>query len=242
MNEFFSIYHFSWTNWWLTAIGLLVLYFILRFLRRLLKSFSLKGSVFKSLTNGLSTLLMVYEPLAILILGIVFLFIQPISHGVILVFVVLATFRSIRDYINGWLIRIDDVINEGVQLKFKGYQGVVSKLGNLGLFLQTTDGLHRISYTRLLSDGFTLVSGEEIRGLRQLMIEPVETNKSKHSLQQLNDLLATTPYLDWSQPPTLRLVDEKRTTIEAHFLLREDKHLQDLKQLLQQWGYKMLSS
>ena len=224
---------FTWTQ--LIGIGILlfVLYWGLRMLLRLLESTRFLGRLQPAAVRMLRYLNVVFEPLAILIFLLVFVFINPPLHGLLVGLLLLLGFRQLRNYLSGRLVQNEDNIIVGKVLKTSNLQGIVSKMGRLGLHLQTSDGLHFINYQRLLDDGYTLISGEEVGGFYKLILTPQSSDKQAPPLR---DLLVTTPYVDWQRPPRLHTNGEDdRTTLEV--LLKEEGHLQELIDLIREWGY-----
>ena len=237
MEDFLSN-QFTWFSFLLVAAGLLALYFLLRVVRRLLavsmpkKRFELWAEKF------IHDLLTLFEPLAVILLSSIFIFINPPFHGLLIALLVFAGFSHVKNYLSGRFVHLDRSVSKGKRLKTGQTEGVISKLGNLGLHLQTPGGPHHVSYSTLLNEGYTLVSGEESGGFCHLRITLAEDQKTKPNAQQLFDLLATTPFLDWNYKPEMVPSDgENAGSIEAKFLLKDEKYLHDLQRLMNEWGF-----
>jgi hypothetical protein len=233
---------FSWTNFFTSALFLLVLFFALQFIDRLLKRTSFLSIWHSPVKKAVRYLLLLFEPIALSFLGGIFVLINPIFHGLLLVFLFLTAFTHLRNYIAGRVIQLDHQIDRGSQIRSGDIEGVVLEMGRLGVQIQTKEGLYRLTYVNLLRQGYTLISGEEIGGFYQLRIHPKdETSKIRH-LQFLQNNFVTVPYLDRNHKPELIALDEQANKLEARVLVREENHLYDLIALIKEWGYHCVVS
>ena len=232
---------FSWGDFLTIAVVLIALYFLLQFLHQLLERFQLMGNFQKRLKKWIYHLLVFYEPLVILILSSVFVLINPLFHGLLLGLLLLIGFSHVKNYMSGRIVQFNNSIDIGKNLSTNGLHGIISKIERLGLKVSTHKGLFFISYSQLLEQGYLVESGEEIGGLYHLKIVPTEESDDKEKtnhILQLMDLLATAPYLDWNHQPKLVPSNEASRHINAHIIIKEESHLQDLMQLMEEWGYQ----
>ncbi len=237
MNQIFANQQ-SWTSLVAIALGLLGLYFVLLFAVTLLKRFRPFGRWQDRLRSGLHYLLLVYEPLAIVILCSIFVLINPVVHGLILLLLMISGFDFIKNYMNGRLVHADKNLTEGTSIRTNGEEGIITSMDRLGLHLQSRNGRHYISYAKLMANGYTLVSGDEIGGLFHLKLSPAESAAGQSHLVKLMDRLSMTPYIDWNHKPELQLIEKSDGPyLDARLLLKDDSHLQDLIALLKEWGY-----
>jgi len=231
-------YRISWWQFLLSTAALLAPYLVLRFSNRLWPRAVSGNSIKGRIKQALHYLLTLYEPFVILVIAGLFTLVNPFLHGMMLLILFLAGFSHVRNYISGRIVRFDEGINPGVQLQSRDIQGIVGRLGNLGLHLKTHDGLYYISYSKLLADGYTLLSGEEVSGFYRLQVKALdEAANASRTTTQLSDLLATTPYIDWNHPPEWLLHKEAESMPQVRILLREEQHLPELIQLMHEWGY-----
>ena len=235
VEQFFNI---SWPECLLVALSLTVIYFILFEIQQLTKHSSFSGRYQNRFKELFRQIFVVYELLAIVILTGVFIWINPLLHGLIVGFIVIGSWSYLGSYVSGRWVHFDNAITEGIELKTPHLQGIVSKMDRVKLHLQTSDGLHHLSYNRLLEDGYTLVSGEEIGGFYHLELSPKDTldNVSSHRVHLL-DLFATAPYVDWHHKPEIFQDDVQENQLEARVLIKEESHLHELVALIKEWGY-----
>ncbi len=228
---------FSWANFLTIAVILFALYFFLQFIHQILERFNILGSFRKHLKKWIYHLLLVYEPLVLLILGSVFILVHPTFHGLLMGLLLLVGFPHVKNYMSGRIVQFDNAIGLGKQISTQDLKGLISSVGRLGLKLSTNKGLSFVSYSQLLKNGYLLASGKEIGGLYKLKISPNEPKEKVDYVLQLMDLLATTPYLDWTHKPTLLVSNNTPHQIDAQVLIKEESHLRDFMTLIEEWGY-----
>lgn len=237
MEELLSV-RFSWTYLFTMALVLLAIYAALRFLNQLLERAAFLGNWQGRAQQAIHYITLVYEPLALIVLLGIFVMISPIFHGLLLIILFLTSFTHLRNYVAGRVIQVHHNLTRGSRVQMEDLEGVVLEMGRLGMQLQTKEGLFHLSYTRLLNQGYALISGDEIGGFYQLQLQPKEADTKVRHLQQLQNLLVTTPYLDWSHKPELNQTDDDPQHLHIRVLLREERHLPDLMALIREWGYE----
>ena len=229
----------NWGGFLLTAFILAFIYLVLFVTQELTKHSSFSGRFKNRFKNLFRQIFVVFELLVAVILAGVFILINPILHGIIVLFLLLGSIPYIKSYISGRWIHFDRSITEGVELKIGKLQGVVTGMKRTKMYLQTSEGLQHLSYSRLLADGYTLLSGEEIGGFYHLELSPGETAKGiKNHRLHLLDLFATAPYVDWHHKPDLFQDDDDPNTVDARVLIKEESHLHELIALIKEWGYQ----
>lgn len=226
---------FSWSNFFITALGLLALYFVLQFARQVLSNTNLMGDIRLPLLKSIERILLFYEPIVLLILVSIFVLINPSLHGLWIALLAIGGFSHIRNYISGRILQIEKSIAIGNKVKANQQEGVISKIGRLGLQLKTAKGTQHINYSKLNADGFMVLTGQDIGGFYHLKIKPQEPNEKLNYSLQLMDLFASSPYLDWNFKPTLKKGDD--FNLHAKIMVREDNHLQDLIRLIEEHGF-----
>lgn len=235
--ETLSDFQFTWTNLLVAAFALSALWFALQFLPGFLNRTIFRGRFQSAVDNGLRYILLIYEPMVLLILGSIFVLINPVFHGLIIGLIFVFSFIGIKNYAIGRIIQLDILLSVGNRLGTQNLQGIISKTGRLGLHLKTNKGLQFIPYAQLYSNGFMVLSGEEIGGFYELKITPKEPDDIINYRIQLMDLLATAPYLDRNHKPEILPSGESPEQLHAKILVKEESHLYDLISLMDEWGY-----
>lgn len=224
--------YYTWTDLLLAAVILYAVYALLLLLKRRLEETKRSAGVRATIYHFVNALLLLDEPITIVVLATIFVFISPVLHGTILALIVAAAFTRLRDYLAGRIILFNPLIAKGRRLRVDRFNGVINRISRVGLFLQTGEGLHFVNFSTLLTQGYSVVTGKEIGGFYQLKIQPREGDR--HGVRDLANHLLTTPYLDRSFRPEL-----SRTGggIQARVSVREEQHLNELLALLAEWGY-----
>ncbi|MCB0567146.1 MAG: hypothetical protein KDD01_22495 [Phaeodactylibacter sp.] len=235
--EAITAFRVSWPGLLLLGLALLAFYFVLRLVYRLVAGVSVSSLLLTATRRFLRSALFLFEPLAILAWSAFFVFINPPLHALLLGVLVLGGYPHIRNYVSGRLIRLGHAIIPGKKLRSGEVQGVVSKLGNLGLYLQADDGRHYLCYSSLLSDGYTLLSGEDVSGVYHLSVTQEKEEPPASFSLKLMDILATTPYLDWNHKPEWITDGTPENQLELRVVLKQEGHLRELMQLLEELGY-----
>ncbi|CAH1001741.1 hypothetical protein LEM8419_02647 [Neolewinella maritima] len=227
--------YFSWTDLLLAALILYGLYALLLLAReRLVRTKRVEG--FRATAYAIvAPFLLLYQPITVLVLAVIFVYINPVLHGTVLLFLVAAGFSRIRDYLSGRIVLFNPLIAVGKRMRTERAKGVISRISPIGIYLQTGEGLHFTNYTTLLTQGYSLVTGKDIGGFYQLHLTPPKDASAP--LQTLADRLTTTPYLDRSFKPELSYTGKEERRIQARLSVREEKQLTELLALLDEWGY-----
>ncbi len=234
MNDLFRAYY-SWTDLLLAAVLLYGVYAVLVLLRERLQRTKRVEGFRAGAYNIVAPFLLLYQPLTVLVLALIFVFINPVLHGTVLLLLIAAGFSRIRDYLSGRIILFNPLITVGKRMRTEKHKGVISRVSRIGLYLQTGEGLHFVNYTTLLTQGYSLITGKDIGGYYQLQLTaPAEV---EYPLQDLADRFTTTPYLDRSFKPELAYGGREQQRIDARLSVREEKHLTELLALLNEWGY-----
>lgn len=227
----------TWTHFFSLALILLLLFIVLRFLQEIFRRFDIMGQQHQATAlRIIHRILLIYELLVVLILGAAFVLISPFMHGLIVGALFLGAFPHIRNYICGRVIQFDRGVQVGNRLKHGDTSGTIATIQRVGLKLRTGKGLRFINYSKLLSEGYLLLAGDDIGGFYRLQIKPQEVQENINYQDQLLNVLHSTPYLNWQHRPIIKSIEDNGQ-MDARVVLKEEKHLPDLVSLLEEWGY-----
>ncbi len=230
---------FTWQEFLTIDLTLLVLYLVLRITLGLLGKVNFLGSIQSKLELAIRSILLFFEPLVLLILGSIFVLFNPLTHGLLLFIFLAMSYIPVRNYISGRIILFDKEITIGSQMRIQEIEGIISKIGRVGLQVSTNGGSHFINYTKMLEEGFTLLKNEKMGGFYYLKVKPKDSNNNPRQVQRLQDLLMTTPYLNHNHSPKLSSSPTDPQVIDVWLSVQEEKHLQELLALMKQWGYSV---
>lgn len=236
MNNFFKT-NYNWADF--IGIGLLLLLFYvgLRILKLLLDRFNLLGSIQRRVNATLHYLLLIYEPLAGLVLASVFVMVAPRMNGLIVLLMLILGGGYFKNYISGRFLRRNKSLVNGTRISVNNVEGVIYEPELFGVQLQTERGRHFLNYSKMLADGYTILGGERVGSIFHLKITADNSEKKTNHKEYLMDRLASTPYLDRIQKPILEVSGKDSNQIEARISVKEANHLADLRLLLNGWGY-----
>lgn len=238
MEELLTLPTISWSRWFFIAIILVAIFLVLRFVRSILPRLDIPGWWQNQTQSILDYALLLYYPVALLILTGSFILINPLLHSIITGLFLVLNFPYLRNYVSGYLMRLDGSTEIGNKLKIGDLEGFIVAMKPHKLHLQTNQGLHYINYTRLQDAGYTVLSADELGGLYHLHLFPKDNDSSKvNHIRHLSDLLAMAPYVNWNIKPQLNWLNENTNAIEARIYVGEEKHLKDLCLLVKEWGY-----
>ena len=234
MESFFEP-HFTWASLGFSMIALVCLYIVLFLVKNKALEFPIHKKYREILFTLLRNALLLYELLFAVIVGSIFLLINPLWHGILILFLVVITFPLIRNYVTGKLLCFDQDLHVGKTLITNEIRGVINKMNGLGIYIITNDGVYYSNYTSLQKNGFSLVLDSETNEYCYLNISSADGQEI--NLNTLSFKLMAIPYLDASYPPNF--TDSNNSTmVQVKILIRSGKHRYEVIQLIEGWGYQ----
>ena len=229
---------YSWGSFLMIALLVIGLFLLLQLAEQRLTRILLPASIQVRINRLLHKIILVYEPVAAFILISVFVLVDPFHHGLFVGLILLVTFPHFKNYMSGRLAGFNSGIKKGELLRCGELSGIISKLGRLGLYLQTHQGNHFVSYSNLLAEGYTLISEEEIGGFYHLNIQSLNNEDSTETqLNDLSDRMVMAPYQAPGHKPELFISGENSDQLTARVMVKEERHLQEFISLIMEWGY-----
>lgn len=211
-----------------------------RILRGLTWSTVLSESNALTLNQVLDNFLLIYEPLALLLLLAVLIAVKPAIVLPIVVILLIISHKHWRNYISRSVVLINNRVKPQVHIISGEIEGKVIGLRRLGVEIQTQKGIHHISYQSLLDHGYTISEGERISRLYVMDMTVPENAKSNPSTF-LIDKLTNTPYIDWKTPPQIEVHGVDNNKISLKVVLRDRSHLDEVLSLLREWSYTSIT-
>lgn len=211
---------------------LFLAFWTLKFLVYLLGHIGRKSTLKKSITGLLQKILLVYKPLATVLLLLDFISMNYVVHSLLLAIISLFSYSHVKNYLNGIVLKLNPLIGKGASVIIDETIGTVKSLQPLGLTVSTETGERYMNYSGIEELGFTIVSNAE-NTLRQTLF--LETELSK---QALLDLLFDNPILHYDEAPTLE-VSEDETKYRLKYTLEKGATSEDLMAFLQEYKVKV---
>ena len=110
---------FSWIYWGITALVLLIVYFLLKFFLRLARQTTFFKRNRLYLKSSMEWALLIYEPLALFILAGIFVFINPVFHGFLIGLLLIPGFQHLRNYESGKIIQASKSLTLGKKTEIR---------------------------------------------------------------------------------------------------------------------------
>lgn len=222
------------------AIGITVgVYHIIKLIRNLQWSTLFSEITQSHIRRVLDIVLLLFEPIALLILLAILVGIHPRIIGPLMMIVLLIGYHHLRNYVSRLMILIDGRLHIDSHVRSGDHGGRVKKIGRLNLELQSSKGIHVLSYLRLWSDGYTISEGDKISRLYTIYLIPSEDIRKTNHETRISDRLAESPYVDWATRPDIVYSDVQGEPIKLRLLLRDKNYLDEIASLLMSWGYEV---
>lgn len=191
--------------------------------------------------RAIEVFLLIFEPLAVLVLVAIFVGLKPMVFGPLVIVVILVAFNHLRNYLSRSIVLIDNRISNQSYIHTNQVNGNVSKLGRLSMELQSEEGVHVISYLSLLDHGYTISEGDKVSRLYTLKLKPIDENSKINHEDRIIDKLANTPYIDWSTAPTIGWASTSEKLFSLRVVLRDRSYIDEVVTLLTEWGYDIVN-
>ena len=192
----------TWRGFLALLILLILCYWLFKFLIHITIHFTRKNATSRRITRRLHKVLIVFKPLAVFLLLLHLISINPINHSILLVVIGVFGFKPINNYINGIILKMNPLIEIGALLETNTYQGEIKKMLPFGLVLNTEIGERFINYSKIENKGFAVKSNNKSLLRQTLYI------KSQLSKEKILDLLFDNPILNNTDFPSLKNTEE----------------------------------
>lgn len=203
----------TWQGLFSLVIILIIAYWLLKLITYALNQFAKRNITNKKTIVTLTKVLMLYKPLAAILILLDFIFINYIVHTIILVIIGVFAYSQIKNYVNGIFLKLNPLINVDAIISVSKYTGEIKKLMPLGLILSTENGERFINYSTIESNGFSIKSNDNSL-LRQTLY--LKTEKTQ---EQVLDMLFDNPILNFDENPTIKTAENNllklQYTLEA---------------------------
>jgi len=139
-----------------------LIYLLLYFIRRIMPNLAFLGRLRSPLRKWLDKTIILYEPLAILLMVAVFIMIKPGFHGLMAGALIIFSIDHVRNYFQGRLYLTNKTLKVGRRIKVGGSEGIIVDLGRFGVDVRTDEGLSFLPYQVLIRNGYVMSSGDKI--------------------------------------------------------------------------------
>lgn len=225
----------TWPFFLAMVVAGFLFYALLFFLRQQLSRLSLTFRAEDRWSNSLRQVLLLYELFFVVVIGSLFILLNPLWHGLIVFFLVLITFPLLRNYLIGRLLCFDRDFGTGKRISVGASKGVINHMNRLGIYVNTNNGMQYFNFKQLQKEGFGIVTDSSMEEYCDLNINVPE--KDHTNPQQLLYQLMGVPYLNSGYKPIL-IQNDDDTIFRIRVLIRKGNHRRELVQLIEGWGYQ----
>lgn len=227
----------TWWNLLVLALVLVGIFIGIGFLERLIEMSNAFRYVRKPAREIIRVVRILFEPVAVFLLAFVFVLINHLEHGALILLLIVISFNHLRNYVSGRILLLENAIQPGDEIKVGDVQGKILFMGRLGIKLRNQEGFVHLNFHRIFSDGYARLSSRDAGEYVTLEIAPHKMQGDVDYNHQIATLLAAAPYVDWHLTPSIKEKDETTATHQARVLLKKEAHLTDLISLLSEKGF-----
>lgn len=235
--ENFPLIDATWWNLLVLALVLTGIYLGLGILERTVGLSNAFRYIRGPIREILRVAYILFEPAAAFLLAFVFVLINHLEHGALVLLVVIVSFPHLRNYVSGRFLLLENALHPGDEISLEKLTGVIQQFGRLGLKLRNQEGLFHVNYQRMFTEGYVRKTSANSGEYVTLEINPHTTNPGNNEKQRIATVLAAAPYVDWHVRPSLEEIDEDKKAFRARVQLKKEAHLKDLVELLNEKGY-----
>jgi len=221
----------TWWNLLVLALVLVGIYLGLGFLERLIETSR------KTSREIIRVVRILFEPIAVFLLAFVFVLINHLEHGALILLLIVISFSHLRNYVSGRILLLENAIQPGDEIKIGSIQGKILFMGRLGIKLRNQEGFIHLNFHRIFSEGYARLSSRDAGEFVTLEIVPEQVENGIDYRHKIASLLAAAPYVDWHLKPSVKEKDQSTATHQARVLLKKEAHLTDLISLLSEKGF-----
>lgn len=196
---------YSWKGLLYLVLLLLVIYWSLKLVAFIVKSFLKRNITNKRIGLFFDKLLILFKPIAFVLLLLDFISINYITHSILLLILGVFGYQHIRNYLSGLFFKTNPLVEIGAQITTNVMKGEIKTLLPFGFVLNTDDGEHYLGYTAVERQGFSVHTATKT-SLRQTLYLRTELDKD-----EILNLLFDNPILDFDEVPSLKSGDTTDT-------------------------------
>lgn len=219
MDNFYQLN--TWQGLFSLVVLLIILYWVIKGISLLLEELGKRTLAKRNTIDVIKKILIVFKPVATLLIVLDFIAINYITHSILLVVIGVFGYKHIKNYLNGIVLKLNPLVVKGALIEYQGNTGEIKQLLPFGLIINTEKGERFVNYSTIEENGFAVNSNEHSASRQTLFVE-TEIHKEK-----ILDLLFDNPILDLSEPPTLKSTDNERV-LKLQYTLETGATTEDL--------------
>lgn len=230
-----SIFRFStWQGLITLGFLLLAIYGVLHLARFLVKSIGQKNITNKRIVAIINRVLLLFKPMAGIVLLLDFIAINYVTHTILIVVVGTFGYHHIKNYIFGLFLKMNPLVKIGVTMQIEDTIGELKSFLPFGAVFNTEKGERYVSYSTIEQNKFSVNSNRE-DVLRQTLF--LETELTADAVL---DVLFNNPIVDFDEKPIVRSTAENNR-LKLQYTLENGATTQNLVAFLNEKHIKTIS-
>jgi len=177
-------------------------------------------------SNFVSRLLKhLYWPIAVVILIVSFILISPIHHGLIVLVIIIFSWKYLKEILTGAFIKFSQLYKLDVKYRYGNNSGKLTSLDMIGGQFKSSEGVQFLTYSQMLDNQlFSLVDESSSLDLTMTCNKLTSTD---FSIEHIQDMIFDCPYVDHFSKPQIKKIDEDtiQFDISTRSMIQEEKVL-----------------
>lgn len=227
---------YSWGHFITILIVLIGIYFLLKLIIRIGINVGVLGKTQERIVGFLGDILIVFEPIALVVLLGIFVMISPMYHGTILALILLSGISQIRNYFAGRMILLNKSITIGSPIKSGEMKGTIIKMDRLGMRIRTLEGVYFVNYQNLQGEGYLISNLGQIGGIYLMSITDNREDPKKGMQNELYHILRASPFIEPERKIKIDINSEK-SIATVGLAIRNNDHVDELLAHLNDRGF-----
>lgn len=211
----------SWFGLFSLSIILFVVYWLIILAKIIFEKIATRNLANKKIIAVIDRVLLLFKPVAIMLLLLRFIAINYVTHTILLVVIGVFGYHHIKNYIFGLFLKMNPLINEGAIIKLDKKAGELKTFLPFGVILNTEQGECYVNYSALEQREFSVDSNHEDVLRQTLFLD------GQQCPEQVMDILFDNPIIDFNEKPIIRKTEDN-LHYKLQYTLENGASTQDL--------------
>lgn len=212
----------------------IAIYYVLNWIHQFQWSSAFSEQTHRRIQKIIGVVILLYEPIVTALLLLSLIGIHPKILLPLVLVCLLLSYQYLRSYFARIFLLLTKPLHKASYVQVAKYSGKVADVGRFALRLESGSGSHLVPYHLLMSEGYTQSDQNQSGRLLEVDISPT----GQHGHVQLQDVLASIPYLDYKMTPDIASEDNGQN-IHLKLLLRDSAYRDEVISALERNGYQV---
>lgn len=231
-------YNLSWSDWVWLIVSLILIYFSISVLEYLLRQYLPARNLRESVSKVLRQIRLLFVPVAVIILLLCFIAINPLLHGFIVTALFVFGYKTGVQYVSGLAFVLRGDLKPGEKLLIEGKPEEIVRTHALGVELQGKSGVRFVPYNDIMNASYVIASPPQ-KGVETTIIFTNKDQKPSYRFyDEVRAVLFDAPYVDTFQKIKMQPVQGLKHKFEITCRLYAPLE-SSLMQMLIERGYQV---